>query len=741
MRSAAKRSPWLFFLLCLTVAAFRWPACADDFKWTSLIPDEGEVVAVVADPDRPEIVYAGTASAGVLKTTDGGATWRAANAGLGSLEVPEIRGLAMDKNRPGRLFAATAAGVYRTDDGGEAWALMDRRGTYALAIAPSDSSLIFVDISNTVLKSTNGGKSWTVIRKGKTHERIHTLRINPANPNIIYAGSQSEMIKSTDGGANWASCKLPAERVFDKPIRLTSPSIAYPYDIALNPVNPNMVYVATSGGVMKSTDGGASWVSINAGLPGPNVSVLAIDPSRAQTVFAATPEQSLFKSTDGGASWAASRTGLGDALINALAVSPSQKYLVYAGTNRGVAKSTDGGVHWTMAKAALHDLDIRSLVVSPADSNIIYAKLLHPPSFRSTNRGASWEPVVLDWPNSFAAGFAADPSNPLIAYAATAKGMLKSVDGGMNWTGINGGLPKNYSYVVAVDPTNPKVIYAVVSDVENVLRPLSGIYKSTNAGASWQLSNNGLGQGNPNIIAIAPSDTQIVYTAIGSALYKSTNAGANWALITEASTVTPYTLAIDPANPNVVFAATALGLYKTVNGGEDWRRLVIDPQTRAVMFVITDPHAGSLVYANTSRSVFVSADAGETWTEANYGLPAVSIYVLAIDPSDPDLIYAATNRAGPFKRRFAILTIASVVEARRGLSISGRHFSLSPRVFINGVDCTNFIINASDQFIQLKGSTTKLNLKPGDNHIQVTNTERPLANTSEGSSNVFILKR
>jgi photosystem II stability/assembly factor-like uncharacterized protein len=82
-------------------------------------------MAIATHPTEPEILYVGTHEAGVLRSTDGGRTWRAANAGLGGLDV---HGLAIDPNTPAKLHAlvrGTGAGVYRTLDGGARWVRVD----------------------------------------------------------------------------------------------------------------------------------------------------------------------------------------------------------------------------------------------------------------------------------------------------------------------------------------------------------------------------------------------------------------------------------------------------------------------------------------------------------------------------------------------------------------------------------------------------------------------------------------
>ena len=115
--------------------------------------------------------------------------------------------------------------------------------------------------------------------------------------------------------------------------------------VAVDPANPATVYAGTaSGGVFKSTNGGASWSAANSGLASTGVAALAIDPSSTATLYAAGGDEGgVFKSTDGGARWAAINSGLSATSTRALAIDPSTPTTLYVGTDVGVFKSTDGG--------------------------------------------------------------------------------------------------------------------------------------------------------------------------------------------------------------------------------------------------------------------------------------------------------------------------------------------------------------------------------------------------------------
>ena len=108
----------------------------------------------------------------------------------------------------------------------------------------------------------------------------------------------------------------------------------------------NTLYAGTfGGGIFKSFNGGASWMTINSGLINKAVSALVIDPQNSNIVYAGT-QDGVFKSVDGGGSWRAANTGLGSRTIFSLAVDHTTSNTLYVGTADGVSKSLNGGTTW-----------------------------------------------------------------------------------------------------------------------------------------------------------------------------------------------------------------------------------------------------------------------------------------------------------------------------------------------------------------------------------------------------------
>ena len=158
--------------------------------WTAIGPDGANVVTLTIDPIVPTIAFAGTTGSGVLKTTDGGASWAPANAGLATTNV---LALAIDAATPSTLYAGTDAGVFKSADGGQSWAVanggMDGAPSIvvnALAIDPSSPTTLYAGTSAGVFKTTNGAASWTSINTGLSGLAARVITIDPTAPSTVY---------------------------------------------------------------------------------------------------------------------------------------------------------------------------------------------------------------------------------------------------------------------------------------------------------------------------------------------------------------------------------------------------------------------------------------------------------------------------------------------------------------------------------------------------------------------------
>ncbi|MGH9786914.1 MAG: WD40/YVTN/BNR-like repeat-containing protein, partial [Terriglobia bacterium] len=189
-------------------------------------------------------------------------------------------------------------------------------------------------------KSTDGGASWNYWGAG-LYPGLNALVIDPVNPSVLYGGvgvsSEGGVLKSTDGGATWKNSAL-----WDAAVTI----------LALDRHNPNILYAGTERlfttpggfhGLYKSSDGGASWSSINEGLTtlvksGAFITALLLAPNSSNILYAGASGDGVYKSLDGGSNWFKFNDGLTNPDVRAMAVSQGA---VYAATSGGVFKIVD----------------------------------------------------------------------------------------------------------------------------------------------------------------------------------------------------------------------------------------------------------------------------------------------------------------------------------------------------------------------------------------------------------------
>ena len=307
-----------------------------------------------------------------FKSTDGGQSWRAL--GLDGFGVSSI---AIDRVNPATVYAATGHGLFKTTDGGAQWASIDSSAFDLVAVDPFNSRTLYAARSlENLVRSGDGGQTWGKIAVDTSpRHTVFSLAFDPRRPQGLYVGSYSALARSQDGGASWAYAGTQKARA-----------------IAVDPLNPSTVYAGREGdasddgrgGMFKSTDGGATWVTMNRGPipPGPrnqepSVYALVVDPLTTSTIYVVTGA-GVFKSTGGGNGWTAMNTGLPAALPIysgvSLAIDPLNPSVLYLGTSgSGIFKTSDGGATWTAANNGLLHLSVGALAVSPSEPGVIYA--------------------------------------------------------------------------------------------------------------------------------------------------------------------------------------------------------------------------------------------------------------------------------------------------------------------------------------------------------------------------------
>lgn len=571
----------------LTGSDLRGKTMRGEWYYRGLGTGTGFVYTLVVDQRDPDIVYAGTWNRGVLKSTDGGASWR--RTALGA-----VGQLLVDPRDPGTIYAAAVGavirygdamekvsdaagqgrgGVFKSSDQGESWDPVGLQGTvvHALALDPEHPGTMYAGTDERgVLKTTDGGATWR--DAGLIGQTITGLTLDPSNTGILYATLKWEegVFKNEDGG------RSRSWRTFHAGTPAVGTGHGFTTALALDPRNPATIYVARSGdlpfgggGVSKSLDGGRSWRPTNAGLNGARVSALAVAPGSPGTAYAVVAGRGVFKRADGRWRAVAVKTALMGPWGDALAVDPQDPATVYGGSISRISKSTNGGASWRASlREVFHD----------------------------------------DWAHS-GLGLAVDPQHPATVHAITASHdaaagyeshVFRSRDGGRTWSESRQvqavDVPDSPGATLdrpvltpplAIDPLNPDTLYA--GGV--------GVQRSVDGGRTWRRA--GLRRSAVLSLAVDPEDTAVLYAGTDAGLSKSTNAGATWQPLQGAlDDVRVEALAIDPMYRRTVIAGTDRGVFWSTDGGDRWRRFTrLPPRTFDVLAM--DRSAG-LLYAGAN---------------------------------------------------------------------------------------------------------------------------------------------
>jgi photosystem II stability/assembly factor-like uncharacterized protein len=615
--------------------------------------------------------------------------WRSAP----GLEGGAITALALDPEHPNTVFAATLeAGVFKSSDGGSSWQALDIAPNAdrvdALAIAPQDPRTVYVGTGGGNFKSTDGGATWQAVNSGLFgHETaaardhrllegfVYVLAVDPTNLEVVYAATwERGLLKSTNGGASWQSTG------FNGPVDA----------LALDPTDPATVYVSGSrtlagvesggvgSGVFRSSDGGASWQPV--ALEGTFVYALALDPQHPDTVYAGTRGKGVFKSTDGGASWRAA--GLEGKNIRGLILNPKNPENVYAESEGEIFVSTEGGGTWR----ALNGGWVRgtwptALALNPRNPATIYLGTITAVDgkgdvgagvFKSVDGGDSWRSMNAGLTDARVSALALDPRRPGTAYAGIdGRGVFKRIDG--RWRPADSGLTSAGVHAFAVDPENPSTVYAGAD---------GGVFKSTNAAARWYKLKGPLSGIGVSALAVDPQTPRIVYAiASEDGVFRSNDAGATWQRLAGGFGTDSDTgaLALNPTNPDTLYLG-GVGLFKSNDSGTTWRSAGL---TGSIVYELAlDPKEPATIYAGTDGGLFKSTDGGAHWRSLGDALDGIRVETLAIDRQHRNTLYAGTDRevlksadGGQTWRRFDHLPLRSfdalAVDSRAGLLYAG----------------------------------------------------------------------
>jgi|GEM_PF-797994 len=262
--------------------------------------------------------------------------------------------------------------------------------------------------------------------------------------------------------------------------------------IATDPRDPLVAYAGVNGGVYKTTNAGANWLSVNNGLPSnlPNVTAIGVS-AQNSVVFAGATTQ-LFKSVDGGTSWQTVNFYFGPNTFNSILVDRTNPQFVFVSKGTFLYRSTDGGTSWAQIHSNFlnGNEQIFTIVNHPTIPGFVVAGTFGN-MLLSMDYGATWQPGPIG--GAFRVLF--DVRDPSIIYVATLNGVYRGSLTTFQYAKVSTNLPSAAVYGFQQDPLNRTNFYLVGF--------FQGILRSTDDGVTWNQYSQGL-----------PSSGQLVVNAI-----------------------------------------------------------------------------------------------------------------------------------------------------------------------------------------------------------------------------------
>jgi photosystem II stability/assembly factor-like uncharacterized protein len=640
---------------CIAVRAFAGALVAGALltaplhaDWRPVGPYGGTVTVLAVDPARPSTILAGTPHQGLFRSDDGGMTWEPVDTGIETL----VSQIAFDRLHPGRVYAGIGGGVLLSLDHGRSWSDTTAFGGHAglltaMAVDPRGGSFVYASAAE-LFRSADRGRHWKLLGSASPAQNAAAALAVDATSSALYSASYAGIYRSRDHGVTFALLGLAG----------LDPTL-----LALAPSNPAVIYAGGDQGLFRSTDRGAHWQEIDAGLPNQAVTAVAVHPAHPATLYAAVPAVDggsaggLFESVDGGAHWTALGAGLPAGEVISLAIDPAAPSRVYAGlTKDGVFSSADAGAHWSWANAGIRTLRISNLAVGSELPGTVYARSGENGLYRSSDAGLTWQLVDARVGDIYAgiggATVALDPRRTATVYAGIPGLLERSDDGGRSWTRIDTGVFDDFSQgTLALDPHQPSTLYA---------GGYGTFSKSTDRGDTWSAPRpfSATCSLQPTFLVVSPAPPFEVWASGGSyppctdsyaaGLQVSGDGGANWVRIGQfMKQVVP-----DPANSSVVYALDYFyHLLKSTNGG--WIFAPPGDAGRQFFPLVIDPVTPSRLYAGVVEvvegivevgGVVTSDDGGVTWQQLGGDIDGL-LLSLAIDPNVPGRLWAGTDRS------------------------------------------------------------------------------------------------
>lgn len=723
------------------------PAAYQGLAWRNLGPTRGgRVTAVAGVASQPTTYYMGSTGGGVWKTTDAGLGWVPVTDGqiktgsVGAIAVapsdPNVVYVGMGESPVRGVATSHGDGIYRSTDAGKSWThlgLDKTRQISRIAVHPGNPDLVYVAAQGSpwaatpergIYRSTDGGKTWSLIHHVSSDAGASDLSLDATNPRILYAaywdhrrtpwnvrsgGPGSGLWRSKDGGDSWEKLSEGLPKEMGK-VR-----------VAASPARPDRVWAmieAEEGGLYRSDDGGKTWQRLNQervlrGRAWYYTHVIA-DPKDADTVYVLNAP--MLKSIDGGRNFRPVRTPHGD--NHALWINPNNSDWMINGNDGGANVSVNGGASWSTQmnqptaqfyRVSVDQLTPYTVYGGQQDNTSVAIKsasedgFIGPEDFREVG-GCETAYVAFD------------PKNPVLIYAGCYHGAITEYDTqaqkirdiqaypviGLASKPLDRKYRFNWNAPIVASPHDPKTLY---HGAQKLLR-------SRDRGNSWEEISPDLTS--PDPAKLGDGGGPITNEGAGGEVYQTIfylqesrrnageiwvgtdnghvhltrDAGAHWTEVTPPGLGETQINSIEVSPHRDGTAWVVATRYKfndftprilrTDDYGATWRQTTAGlPEGSFVRVVREDTARAGLLYAGTETGVFVSFDGGEAWLSLQLELPVVPITDMVL--AEDDLVISTQGRAFWVLDNLTPLRQATVVATEEKL----RLLTPQPAVLLN----------------------------------------------------------
>ena len=636
----------------------------------------GRVARAAGVPGDPATYYAATASGGVWKSTDAGATWKPI---FDDQSISSIGSIAVSPSNPSIIYVgsgeanirgnvAAGNGIYKSSDAGKTWTHVWKQDGQIgrMIVHPENPDIAFAAVlghafgpnaARGVYRTTDGGKTWQQVLKKDDSTGASDVEMDSSNPLIVFAGlwqarrSPWELVSggpgsglyiSRDGGETWKQLKgegLP-EGNWGK------------IGIAIAPSDPRRIYAlieAENGGLYRSDDGGTKWELAN---PSHALrqrawyyTTLSVNPTNREDVW--FPQVPMLHSIDGGKTLKYAK-GLHHGDHHDVWIDPKNPKRMIAANDGGVDISTNGGDTWFAPP-----LPIGQFYHVSTDGRVPY----------------------------HVAGAMQD--------LGTAQGPSESLRGNIalsDWHDVGGG---EAGYVVS-DTSDPNIVYA--GEYLGIITRYDHRTGESRNVSAWPENPSGHGGEDMKYrfqwtapIAASPHDPKVIYHG-AQVIFRTTNGGQRWDVISPDLTRndkskqkwsggpitgdntgvetydTVFAIAESPVQKGLIWAGSDDGLvHVTRDGGQTWTNLTANmtgmPEWGTVNLIEPSPFDPSIAYVvvdahrldNMHPYLFKTTDYGQTWKRIDTRLPQdVYLHAVREDPKKKGQLYLGTERGVMF---------------------------------------------------------------------------------------------